>query len=179
MPKPNLPTFPTDGPLAERGALAMPKDPVATGITPEDLARPGTELAHQTALFCALSNLAKERPEWAEMIKWIYAPPNGGQRDVATAGRLKASGTKAGVWDICLPFARGRYHCMYIEMKKPVLKRADKPGAGLSDVQIGFGKFIHTQGGYTKVAYTWYDALRMITDYFEMGPFSAFHNGGP
>lgn len=62
--------------------------------------------------------------EWAEVmsgrhpcLKLIYHVPNGGQRSVAVAGKLKAEGVKAGVPDICLPVARGIYHGLYIELK--------------------------------------------------------------
>lgn len=47
----------------------------------------------------------------------LYAVPNGGQRSVATAARLKAEGVLAGVPDLFLSAARGGFHGLYIEMK--------------------------------------------------------------
>ena len=43
--------------------------------------------------------------------------PNGGLRRKSEAARLKAEGVRAGVPDLCIPVARGRYHSLYIEMK--------------------------------------------------------------
>lgn len=43
--------------------------------------------------------------------------PNGEYRAKATAARLKAMGTKAGVPDLYLPVARGPWHGLWIEMK--------------------------------------------------------------
>lgn len=54
------------------------------------------------------------RPE----LKQLYHVPNGGYRTKATAARLKASGVKAGVPDMCLPVPRRGYHGLYIELKR-------------------------------------------------------------
>lgn len=58
-----------------------------------------------------------------------YAVPNGGLRRKSEAARLKAEGVKAGVPDLCIPRARGRYHSLYIEMKygggKPTAAQAE------------------------------------------------------
>lgn len=56
----------------------------------------------------ALSN-----PLW----NYIFAIPNGGYRDKATAGKLKAEGVRAGVLDLFLPVARHGYHGIFIELK--------------------------------------------------------------
>lgn len=146
--------------------------PVAKGITPEQYARPNTEHAHQVALMIALTELRKQRPADAECIRWICAIPNGGERDVAVAGRLKAEGVKAGVHDILLPFPRGRYHCAWIEMKKPSVKT--KKNRGMSDAQIEFGMFIHKQGMKTYLAHSWDEALAHVTEYLDMGSFNQY-----
>jgi len=52
-------------------------------------------------------------------LELLYAIPNGGHRNKATAGKLKAEGVKSGVPDLHLPIARGGYHSLYVEMKKP------------------------------------------------------------
>lgn len=63
--------------------------------------------------------------EWAEAAsgKWpelrlLYHVPNEGRRSMATGGRLRAEGLKSGVPDLCLPSAHGKYHGLYIEMKR-------------------------------------------------------------
>ena len=62
--------------------------------------------------------------EWAAVRQGVYpelelmhAIPNGGKRDKAVAGKLRAEGVKAGVPDVCLPVPSGPYHGLYIEMK--------------------------------------------------------------
>ena len=46
-----------------------------------------------------------------------FSIPNGGSRNRTEAARLKASGVKAGVPDLCIPIPSGKYHSLYIEMK--------------------------------------------------------------
>lgn len=48
----------------------------------------------------------------------IWANPSGGKRDARTAARLKAEGVKPGVPDITVAIARGRWHGMFIELKR-------------------------------------------------------------
>lgn len=62
--------------------------------------------------------------EWAHTMAGVYPClemmfhiPNGGRRDTVTGAALKRRGVKAGVPDICLPFPRGKYHGLYIELK--------------------------------------------------------------
>ncbi len=55
----------------------------------------------------------KKYPE----LKLMFAIPNGGQRAVTTARKLKREGVKAGVPDLHLPVAKGGYHSLFIEMK--------------------------------------------------------------
>src|SRR5262245_57218105 len=92
---------------------------MASKLTPEILAAPGTEHAHQRAFFAAISTPefcppALRPPAPARL---CFAIPNGGARDVITAGRLKAEGVKAGVPDVCCPVARWRWHSLYLEFK--------------------------------------------------------------
>ena len=71
-----------------------------------------------------------ERPHQVALIKWVravqdaypvlkllYAVPNGGDRNLYVAKKLKAEGIRAGVADLCLPAARRGYHGLYLEMK--------------------------------------------------------------
>ena len=59
-------------------------------------------------------------------LKWLFAVPNGGKRNVREAARLKAQGLKAGVHDLMLPKARGIYKGMFLEMKYGKNKLTDK-----------------------------------------------------
>lgn len=76
--------------------------------------KPRTEHEEQKAIF-----------QWANMHRKIYpgihllhAIPNGGDRDVRVARKLKVEGVKAGLPDLCLPVARRGYHGFYCEVKR-------------------------------------------------------------
>ena len=47
----------------------------------------------------------------------IYAIPNGGQRNVIVASKLKAEGVLSGVPDLHIPIAQKGYNGLYIELK--------------------------------------------------------------
>jgi len=49
----------------------------------------------------------------------LFAVPNGGRRDRVSGAKLKAEGVLPGVSDLILLIARGGYHGLLIEMKKP------------------------------------------------------------
>ena len=50
-------------------------------------------------------------------LKWLYHVPNGGSRNRAEAAKFKQMGVKAGVADLCLPYPKGAYCGLWIEMK--------------------------------------------------------------
>ena len=47
----------------------------------------------------------------------IFAIPNGGQRNVIVAAKLKAEGVLAGVPDLCIPIAKKGCNGLYVELK--------------------------------------------------------------
>lgn len=128
-------------------------------MTPEQLAAPGSEHAHQTALFCKISQHLTTHPE----LKWVFAIPNGGTRNPIEAARLKTAGVKSGVSDICVPFARQGYHGFYIEMKKPKNQRG--PAGAESPAQKEFGEFITNENYLYKCCIGWEDAWNAIAWY--------------
>src|SRR5215813_5285451 len=75
---------------------------------PRELERP-----HQVALIKWVRSIKGTYPE----LKLLYAVPNGGDRNLRVARKLKAEGVLAGVADLCLPAARREYHGLYLEMK--------------------------------------------------------------
>lgn len=92
-------------------------------------------------------------------LKLLYHIPNGGKRDIATAKKLKAEGVKAGVPDICLPVARGKYHGLYIELKVGKNKTTENQDMWL--------EALNKNGYYTNVCYGWEEASKVITDYLK------------
>lgn len=127
-------------------------------MKPEDYAKAGTEHAHQVALFMWASQNLERYPE----LKWMYAIPNGGERNIAVAGRLKAEGVKTGVSDVCLPVARDGRHGLYIEMKKP---KGLTPAGVESDKQKEFGDFLNLQGYSYFCCHHWETARNAIEFY--------------
>ena len=65
----------------------------------------------------ALFNWAKMNDSRLPELGLLFAIPNGGQRHILVAKKMKAEGVKAGVPDIFLPVVRGHFHGMFIEMK--------------------------------------------------------------
>lgn len=50
-------------------------------------------------------------------LKWLFHVPNGGSRNKQEAVKFKQMGVKAGVSDLCLPYPKGIYCGLFIEMK--------------------------------------------------------------
>jgi hypothetical protein len=117
--------------------------------------------------------MTSEDKEQAAVISWIklqyplagkliYAVPNGGIRHIGEAVKLKKTGVRAGVPDLCLPMPRGEYHGLYLEMKR-------KEGGRLSANQKEYLDLLFEQG----YAATWVEgfeeAKEIITHYIEKG----------
>jgi hypothetical protein len=117
-------------------------------MTPEDLAKSGTESGHQRALFCWAASYVV-RQQWPEL-EWMYAIPNGGSRSGSQGATLKAEGVKSGVSDVCFPCSRKGYHGFYAELKKP--------GGKESKEQIAFGAFLTEQGYLYRCCFNWEEA---------------------
>lgn len=118
-----------------------------------------TEHSQQCALLSACAQLAEVNPQ----LKWLFAIPNGGDRDMRTAGNLKAEGVKAGVADLCLPCARRGWHGFFIEMKKPT-------GGSQSSKQLEFEGFVTQEGYLYAVFHNWIDALNGLLWYLDIDP---------
>ena len=77
------------------------------------------EREHQEAVVL-MRRVGFETLNWPQL-KWLHHIPNGGFRNKATAGKLKAEGVKAGVADYFLPwpmgFSQTVYHGLYLELK--------------------------------------------------------------
>lgn len=137
-------------------------------ITPESLAKAGSEHAQQCALFCWAA-LPEQQTRYPQL-KWMFAIPNGGSRGDnplrarKIGGELKAEGVKAGVLDIFLPVAMEReqysdqwMHGLFIEMKV----KSNKP----SKEQTEFANAMKYAGYEIALCYSWLEAVAAIERY--------------
>lgn len=114
------------------------------------------EANEQEALFRWAAFARGRFPE----IDLLYHIPNGGSRNQKEAANLKRQGVKAGVPDLCLPVARGKYHGLYIEMKYGKNKTSEKQNEWLDALQ--------RQNYAVAVCYGWEEAQILLTKYLEM-----------
>jgi hypothetical protein len=162
-------------------------------ITPEQLARNNDEHGHQAALFCwAAQNKAHE-----PRLELMFAIPNGGQRNKATAANLVAEGVKNGVPDIFLPvpslrwgldqyvkqerhLSRNWFTGMFIEMKRPSerLKRSAIESkwdtGGVKPNQAKWLTLLELQGYHCVVCYHWLEAANAVKLYLTGTPLPQF-----
>lgn len=131
-------------------------------MTPEQIAKSGKESSHQRALFAwvamairhgfeaANDEKSYNTPQWAlkhwgtvnavPCLALLFHIPNGGARgdnkesNAIRGAAMKAEGVKPGVYDLFLPVARGSWHGIFIEMKKP----GEKIKKGSEQEQFGF-----------------------------------------
>ena len=113
-----------------------------------------TESEEQQALFEWAAWNASKYPG----LNLMFHIPNGGGRSKAEAGRFKAEGVKSGIPDICLPVARGRWHGLYIEMKRI--------GGKLTAEQCTILDQLNQQGYFAVVCYGFDMARAAIEKYY-------------
>lgn len=125
-------------------------------ITPDSIAKHGSESSQQKALFCWAT---QNKAFWPEL-EFMYAIPNGGQRNIMTAARMKAEGVKKGVPDICLPVVNGGYAALYLELKIGTNK--------LSEEQAKYKNFLEDQGYFCAVCFTFEQARDAVLWYLAL-----------
>ena len=109
----------------------------------------------QVELFAWAEYAQTEHPE----LCMLFAIPNGGARHPAVAAQLKAEGVKAGVPDIMLAVARGRWHGLFVE-----LKRADRSNHATS-AQRAWMEMLRRYGYSAVIAYGAQEARQAIMAY--------------
>lgn len=119
-----------------------------------------TESEEQQALFRWAEWASGQYPE----LKLLYHIPNEGKRSKGTGGRMRAEGLKKGVPDLCLPVPRGKYHGLYIEMKRV-------EGGKLSDDQKEWIFNLSRQGYCAERCDGWQKAAELIVAYLNQGEF--------
>lgn len=116
-----------------------------------------TEAQEQRFLFQWAGLAEQKYPE----LKLLHHVPNGGKRDAKTAANLKREGVKAGVPDIVLPVARGKFHGLYIELKVGKNKTSLRQNVWIENLR--------EQGYFVKVCYGWINAREVIERYLSEG----------
>ena len=116
-----------------------------------------TEHQEQVAL-CRWCKVASGR--WP-CLAWLYAIPNAGRRRKGAAGRAVAEGLKAGVPDLVLPAARGRYHGAYIEMKRT-------RGGKMAPEQVAWRDYL-VSAGYAHARADGWDQARAFLEWYCSG----------
>lgn len=107
--------------------------------------------------------------QWAEWntgkypeLKWLHHCPNGGSRNKQEAVKLKQMGVKSGISDLCLPYPKGTYCGLYIEMKYGSNRQQPMQKEFLADMAAA-GHFVAT-------CYSAEDAIAVIEDYLNLEP---------
>lgn len=93
----------------------------------------------------------------------LFHIPNGGQRGIVAASKLKAEGTKKGIPDYMLPVSRGGFHGLFLELKK-------REGGVVSKEQIRLIAKLSEQGYLTVVVKGWEEASRQLVGYLSLLP---------
>lgn len=112
-----------------------------------------SEHDHQVALFEWVALQSRYYPD----LEGLFAIPNGGLRHPMTARKLKAEGVKAGVPDVFLSIARGKYHGLFLELKVG----RNKP----TRLQEEWLEFLQSQGYRAEVCRGWEAAAKTIMAY--------------
>lgn len=92
----------------------------------------------------------------------LFAIPNGGQRNIITAKRMKDEGVRAGIPDLFLAVPRGRFHGLFVEMKKP-------QGGVVSDAQKACMEMLSSNDYCVAVCRGFIDAQEAIKGYLLLG----------
>lgn len=94
-------------------------------------------------------------------LKWLHHIPNGGRRNKQEAVKLKQMGVKAGVSDLCLPYPKGAYCGLYIEMKYGEGRKQQAQKEFLSDMAEA--------GHFTCTCYSCREAAAVLEQYLTLG----------
>ena len=115
-----------------------------------------TEHEEQVALM-RLVEMHKGR--WPEL-GMLFSIPNGGDRNVIVARKLKAEGVRRGVPDLCLCLPRGGYHGLFIELKR-------QKGGQVSAEQKAWISALRGQGYRAEVCKGATEAWDVIREYVQ------------
>lgn len=114
----------------------------------------------ETALQMAVVRWARANAEKWPALAYMYHCANEGKTDPREAGKRKSMGVLAGVADLTLPARCGDFGGLYLELKNGKAGR-------LSPEQRDFLQWAASQGYKTAVAYSFDEAVEILTDYLE------------
>lgn len=137
--------------MSETMSVQEYREKMSTGKTK----RQDHEHQEQVYLFNWIAIMERQYPE----LSLLFAIPNGGQRHVLVAMKMKAEGVKSGVPDLFLPVARGNYHGLFIEMKAGKNKTSEKQNVWIENLQ--------KQGYMVEVCYGSDEAQDLLVSYLE------------
>lgn len=90
-------------------------------------------------------------------LRWLFAVPNGGDRNVIVAAKMKAEGVKPGVPDYLFPVKRGGFNGLAIELKSMT--------GTASREQKEWIEALRAQGWRAEVCRGWACAWDVLRDY--------------
>lgn len=93
-------------------------------------------------------------------LRWLFHVPNGGSRNKQEAVKFKQMGVKAGVSDLCLPYPKGSYCGLFVEMKFGNNRQQDTQKEFLADMAAA-GHFVAT-------CYSAEEAIKVIEEYLNL-----------
>lgn len=140
------------------GSLLVPTDEERAEIdarVPRSQAWQGNEHEEQKHLITLVRLRVGAFPELSR----LFAVPNGGHRNAATAGKMKAEGQKSGVPDLFLPVRRDGAAGLWVEMKTAK--------GSVSPNQWDWMTFLHRAGYRVRLCNCPERALSILTDYLE------------
>lgn len=114
------------------------------------------ESQHQQAFFQWLAVNEKHCPHF----KWFFHIPNGGNRNIVTASRMKREGVKRGVLDIFNHIGSRNHKGLWVEMKSSVGR--------LSKEQKEWVYELETEGYKVAICRDWREAANAAIDYFDL-----------
>jgi len=94
------------------------------------------------------------------------ASANGGKRNYYEAIKLKRMGVSPGFPDIEIPYPSGKYHGLYIELKR-------KKGGKVSPEQAEWLQYLRDKGYYAEIAHGFEEAKEIVTHYLSLTPYAA------
>lgn len=93
-------------------------------------------------------------------LEWMHHIGNGGYRSAREAQGLKHQGVKAGVLDLHLPVARGGFHGLMVELKRPGGKCLPP-----SKEQAAYIAFLTEQGYCARITNSFDECKSIILEY--------------